>query len=81
MNLAEWKAAVTAKHPSAEFTCEDGSGRSYGDVGEWTAHTGPDMQADVVGVFVPGEFCDIWGPAVLEFDGLPGREYQDFAAE
>lgn len=59
LTLDQWKTKVLTYHPTAMFTVEDGTGRTYGDVGEWTAHTGPDMQADVVGVYT-SEFCDVW---------------------
>jgi hypothetical protein len=48
--------------PSAKFVKETGNLETYGEVGTWTATTGPDMQADVVGVFVPKDidpFCSI----------------------
>lgn len=51
MNRFEaWKAAVLRRYPTARFTVDDG--QTYGDIGDWTAHVGPDMQADVVGVYV-----------------------------
>lgn len=53
ITLEQWKQKVLGQHPTAEFTLEDGSGVSYGEEGDWTAHTGPDMQADVVGVYNP----------------------------
>lgn len=49
----DWKGMVLARYPDAAFTLEDGSGRTYGSVGDWTAHIGPDMQSDVVGVYAP----------------------------
>lgn len=51
LSLKEWQAEVKKQHPNAKFTREDGSGKTYGDQGDWTAHTGNDMQADVVGTF------------------------------
>ncbi len=53
--LDQWKQETTDAYPTVQFTQEDGSGRTYGEVGDWTAHVGPDMQADVVGVYVPRE--------------------------
>ena len=58
LTLEQWKAAVSKKFPKAKFTLEDGSGSTYGEKGDWCAHDGPDMQADVVGVFTP-DFCSI----------------------
>ena len=46
LTLEQWKSAVKAKYPKAKLT----KGGGYGSAGDWTAHTGPDMQADVVGV-------------------------------
>lgn len=62
LSLQQWKDKVLALHPHAQFTVEppNGSpnrGATYGEPGDWVAHTGPDMQADVVGVFVPGDEC------------------------
>lgn len=55
MNFDQWRARVLELHPTAQFTLEDGSSKTYGELGGWTAHTGPDMQADVVGIFnTPG---------------------------
>lgn len=51
MNLLEWALRVEDQHPNAQFTIEDGTHKTYGPVGSITAHIGPDMQADVVGVF------------------------------
>ena len=67
MNLETWKAFVLAAYPKAQFTEEDGSGKTYGDIGDWTAHTGPDMQADVKGVFVPFSHCIVWNEHQQEF--------------
>jgi hypothetical protein len=53
MNIDQWRTRVLELHPTAQFTQEDGTGVTYGEKGSWTAHTGPDMQADIVGVFVP----------------------------
>lgn len=72
MNIDSWKKAVLEKHPTAEFTEEDGTGKTYGEVGDVTAHTGPDLQADVVGVFsINNEFCSVDS----------GGEFQEFVAE
>lgn len=61
ISLDAWKAKVLEHHPRAEFTLEDGTGKTYGDEGQTTAHTGPDMQADVVGCYVPeGEWGWYW---------------------
>lgn len=58
LTVAQWKEKVLASFPDAQFTQEDGSGKTYGEVGGWTAHTGPDMQADVVGIYSK-DFCSI----------------------
>lgn len=56
VSLEAWKQKVLAANPGASFTEEDGTGKTYdGETGDWVAHTGPDMQADVVGVYIPGE--------------------------
>ena len=51
MTEQRWRQRVLEAHPTAQFTKEDGTGKTYGDVGDWVAHVGPDMQADVVGVY------------------------------
>lgn len=51
MSFQKWKTAVLKRNPKAKLTYEDGSGKTYGDEGGWTAHVGPDMQADVVGTY------------------------------
>lgn len=70
LSLEQWKAAVVREYGSnVQFTVEDGFGKTYGDVGNWTAHTGPDMQADVVGCYVPGDFCWLYrGNIDYEYD-------------
>lgn len=60
LSISEWQSKVKARFPKAKFIQEDGSGRTYGDVGEWTAAIGPDMQSDVVGVYTE-TFCSIHG--------------------
>jgi hypothetical protein len=67
ITFEQWKYEITAAHGVGTiFTYEDGSGISYGEPGDWTAHTGPDMQADVVGVFSPeNDYCNFG-----EYDGL-----------
>lgn len=61
LTVDQWKQAVLKKHPKATFTKEDGTGKTYGEEGDWTAHTGPDMQADVVGVHsLNNEFSSVW---------------------
>jgi hypothetical protein len=64
LTLEQWQAVVRESYPNGivQFTVEDGTGRTYGEVGEWTAHIGPDMQEDVVGVYCPGEFCNVYPP-------------------
>lgn len=57
--LQEWQAIIRRRYPTVQFTLEDGTGRTYGELGQWTAHTGPDMQADVVGVYTK-QFADMW---------------------
>jgi hypothetical protein len=56
LTLEQWKAEVLAWNVTAKFTVEPPeddpeSGRTYGEPGDCTAHVGPDMQADVVGVY------------------------------
>ena len=53
----QWQDDVLRLYPEAGFTIEDGSGLTYGPRGSITAHVGPDMQAEVVGVYDPGEAC------------------------
>jgi hypothetical protein len=53
LTYAEWRAYVLRKYPTAELTLDTGKGETYGEAGSTTAHIGPDMQADVVGVYVP----------------------------
>ncbi len=63
VSLTDWKAEITRLHPTARFTLETGAGETYGEEGDWTAHTGPDMQADVVGVWCPyGDYVSVWDP-------------------
>lgn len=52
-NFAKWQARIRAAYPVVLFTTETGAGETYGDIGETTAHVGPDMQDDVVGVWRP----------------------------
>ena len=47
LTLDQWKSQVKAKYPKVKLT----HGGGYGSSSDWTAHVGPDMQADVVGVF------------------------------
>lgn len=55
MTLDEWRTKIMAAHPTAQITRETGAGETYeGEVGDYTAHTGPDMQADVVGGYYYG---------------------------
>jgi len=56
--LEQWKQRIRQRYSSVQFTREDGSGKTYGSVGDWTAHTGFDMQADVVSTYVEGESHD-----------------------
>lgn len=51
LTFTAWETGVLARFPKAQFTLEDGSGKTYGEAGDWAAHTGPDMQADIVGGF------------------------------
>lgn len=60
LSVSEWQALVRARFPKADFVQEDGSGCTYGEIGEWTATIGPDMQADVVGVYAE-TFCSVSG--------------------
>ena len=50
INFNEWLKQLI-KYPKITFTTEDGSGYTYGEEGDITAHIGGDMQADVVGVW------------------------------
>lgn len=60
LSFEEWKAAVLAAYPKAQFTEETGAGETYGDIGDWTAHLGPDMQCDECGVYCfDGGFCRV----------------------
>ena len=60
MTLDQWKDCVTqhalGRNEEVQFTLEDGSGKTYGEPGDWTAHIGPDMQEDVVGVYTADGF-------------------------
>ncbi len=75
LNLNEWKDRVLTFHLNAQFTCEDGSGVTYGDLGQWMAHIGPDMQADIVGVYIPRgtavepevPFCAVFDTVLEDF--------------
>lgn len=61
LSLEGWKVEVQRLHPTAQFTLETGGGETYGEVGDWVAHVGPDMQADVVGVFSSNDdFAEVW---------------------
>lgn len=51
MSFQNWKKAVLKTRPKSKFVYEDGSGKSYGEEGDWTAVDGPDMQADVTGTY------------------------------
>jgi hypothetical protein len=51
LTIDQWSAEVLKCNATAKFTVEDGSGVSYGEAGDTTAHVGMDMQADVVGVY------------------------------
>lgn len=47
-----WQGSVLGIYKDAKFTKEDGSGVTYGEIGDWTATIPPhDMQANVVGVY------------------------------
>lgn len=48
---SHWHRLITKHWPSVKITYEDGSGITYGDIGDATAHIGSDMQADVVGTW------------------------------
>lgn len=51
MKVEAWRELVQQHYPTtAQFTQEDGTGNTYGELGDWVAHIGPDMQADIVGV-------------------------------
>lgn len=68
--LVKWKELVLSRFPNATITQEDGRGNTYGDVGDWTAHTGPDMQVDVVGVFTQAGYCSVWDVDLGDFTDL-----------
>ncbi len=55
---SDFRRLVASEHPRAVIVIEDGSGITYVEIGSLTAVIGPDMQSDVVGVFVPE---DDWG--------------------
>jgi len=69
MNEAMWRSKVLEVHPTAGFVTEDGTGKTYGEPGDVVAYllrdnrvptnddVGPDMQDDVVGIWIPGDFC------------------------
>jgi len=56
LTVQQWMGKVKAEWPEAEFVQEDGSGKTYGAIQEWTAHVGLDMQADTVGSY-SHDFC------------------------
>lgn len=66
LTFLQWKAWVTSLHPTAKFLKETGSGETYVHVGDWVGHTGPDMQADCVGVWSTSGFCSVWDPHDIE---------------
>lgn len=49
--FVEWMRIALKFYGDASITYEDGSNKTYGDLGSWTVHTGPDMQADVVATY------------------------------
>lgn len=51
ISLDSWIGMVKKEHKDVQFILETGKGETYGDVGSVTAAMGPDMQADVVGVW------------------------------
>lgn len=52
LHLDEWMAMVKLEyHDTVRFVLETGENETYGELGSVTAATGPDMQADVVGVW------------------------------
>jgi hypothetical protein len=66
-----WRRLIVTKYPAVQFTQESGKGETYGEPGDWVAHTGSDMQLDVVGTFVPASHCAIYDAATkswTEFD-------------
>lgn len=58
LTLDKWKAEVKRVNPKARFVLEDGSGKTHGDIGEWTAFAvvPPTNQEDIVGVYTE-DFC------------------------
>ena len=69
MTLEEWKAKLIEDCPAVKFTEETGAGETYGEVGDVTAHIGPDMQADVVGTWSPN--AHVW---TLYYHGYEGGQ-------
>jgi hypothetical protein len=61
MTVQRWMELVKSVYPDAKFTLEDGTGLTYGDENDYTAHIGPDMQADVVGVFTTDGYWSVEG--------------------
>lgn len=60
LTLQEWMSLVSELYSDVQFTEDTGRGETYGEVGDWVAHVGTDMQSDVVGVFVASEnFCRV----------------------
>lgn len=49
MTFEEWREAILTTYPGAEIIQETGACETYGEVGVWSAFTGPDRQADFVG--------------------------------
>lgn len=73
ISLQAWKHEVTKVYQKAKFTQDTGRGNTYGTKGDWTAHTGPDMQADVVGVYAYSTESCWWfvggeEPDVVEYE-------------
>lgn len=51
----QFRSSLALHQPKAKIVVETGAGETYGEVGTLTAVTGPDMQADVVGIFDPAQ--------------------------
>ena len=62
LSFEEWRSELVLRFPNVRFVKETGAGETYGEEGSWTAATGPDMQADVVGVYVPAGNPDSFPP-------------------
>jgi hypothetical protein len=65
--IERWRSLVLKHWPTALFIEEDGSGKTYGEKGEWTAVIGPDMQADSVAVLTEEFYWSDIDGEIIEF--------------